>query len=60
MALAYSMSLVVGVLDVLAIIFYLLLIVTTRRPLTYHETAKVDTTAIQEMPPPRRIRCGPN
>jgi hypothetical protein len=31
MALAYSMSLVVGVLDVLAIIFYLLLIVTTRR-----------------------------
>jgi MFS family permease len=31
MALAYSMSLVVGVLDVLAITFYLLLIATTRR-----------------------------
>jgi hypothetical protein len=31
MTLAYSMSLVVGILDGLAIIFYLLLVVTTRR-----------------------------
>ena len=31
MTLAYSMSLVVGILDALAIIFYLLMVVTTRR-----------------------------